>query len=289
MQLISYLILYPFIWALSILPLRLLYIISDFIFIPMYYIIGYRKNVVRNNLQMAFPQRSKKELLIIEKKTFHHFLDVFMEMIKSFSISKKEINKRMQLKNTEILNEFHESKRSVILMAGHYANWEWAGHLNSVIGYDGYAAYKKIKNKFFDAKMKSSRTKFGAHFIATIEFKSLMEKHYQNKHKAMYGLLSDQSPKLSKTHYRNKFMGIDVPIQTGAEMLSKKYNFPVIYLKTERIKRGYYESTIKILAENPRDYKDYEITDLYTKALENQIRKNPEFYFWTHKRFKHKN
>jgi len=114
-----------------------------------------------------------------------------------------------------------------------------------------------------------------------------MHKNTDSNKIAMYGLLNDQSPKLNKTHYCNKFMGVQVPIQTGSEMLAKRFNFPVIYLQTKRVKRGHYESTIKILAKHPRDFKDYDITDLFNLELEKQIRENPEFYFWTHKRFKH--
>lgn len=288
MQRISFLLIYPVIWLISILPLRVLYFFSDLLFIPLYYVIGYRKKVVRNNLKLSFPDKSDKELLLIEKKTFHHFIDIFMEMIKGFSISKKEMSKRIILTNPEILNEFQKQNKSVIIMAGHYANWEWICHLNLVMDYDVFAAYKKIKNKYFDRKMKSSRTKFGAHFIATTDFKGLMEKHFKDKKRSMYGLLSDQSPKLGKIRYRSKFMGVNVPVQTGPEMLAKKYDYPVIYLITNRIKRGYYEATIKILAEKPNEYKDYEITELFSKALEKQIRNKPEFYFWTHKKFKHR-
>ncbi|MBN4048340.1 lipid A biosynthesis acyltransferase [Flavobacteriaceae bacterium AH-315-O20] len=288
MQRISFLLIYPIIWLISILPLKVLYFFSDLIFIPLYYVIGYRKKVVRNNLKLSFPDKSDKELLLIEKKTFHHFIDIFMEMIKGFSISKKEMRKRIRLTNPEVLDEFKKQNKSIIIMAGHYANWEWVSHLNWVMDYDVFSAYKKIKNEYFDRKMKSSRTKFGAHFIATTDFKSLMEKHFKDKKKSMYGLLSDQSPKLGKVHYRSNFMGVNVPMQTGPETLAKKYDYPVIYLISNRIKRGYYEATIKILAEKPNDFKDYEITDLFSKTLEKQIRNNPEFYFWTHKRFKHR-
>ena len=288
MQLLIFLLVYPIIWILSILPMRVLHILSDLIYVILYYIIGYRKKVVRNNLKLAFPKKSNEERLQIEKKSFHHFIDIFMEMIKSFTISEKEISKRFVFKNLDGLNDFYLNNKSLVLMAGHYANWEWVVNFTNLVPYKGYAAYKKIKNKYFEKKMKSSRSKFGANFIPTSQFINLMQSNADNKEVAVYGLLSDQSPKLKKTHYWSDFMGVNVPIHTGAEMLAKKFNYPVLYFKTERIKRSYYETTAMILVENPRDFEDYEITDMFLKELESQIRNKPEYYFWTHKRFKHK-
>ena len=240
MQLLIFLLVYPIIWILSILPMRVLHILSDLIYVILYYIIGYRKKVVRNNLKLAFPKKSNEERLQIEKKSFHHFIDIFMEMIKSFTISEKEISKRFVFKNLDELNDFYLNNKSLVLMAGHYANWEWVVNFTNLVPYKGYAAYKKIKNKYFEKKMKSSRSKFGANFIPTSQFINLMQSNADNKEIAVYGLLSDQSPKLKKTHYWSDFMGVNVPIHTGAEMLAKKFNYPVLYFKTERIKRSYY-------------------------------------------------
>ncbi|NOQ91739.1 MAG: lipid A biosynthesis acyltransferase [Flavobacteriaceae bacterium] len=287
MQLLIFILVYPIIWFLSILPMRILFAFSDLLYFVVYYIIGYRKKVVRYNLKLSFPNKSKQERLEIEKKTIQHFLDTFMEMIKSFSISEKEISKRFVYKNTAILDDLYKQNKSLVIMAGHYANWEWVVNVSSVVPYKGYAAYKKVKNKYFENKVKTSRTRFGANFIPTSEFMNIMKIHKDEHILAIYGLLSDQSPKLSKTHYWSNFMGVNVPVHTGAEMLAKKYNYPVVYFKTERIRRGYYESTVEVLAENPQDFKNYEITDIFLQKLENQIRNNPEYYFWTHNRFKH--
>jgi len=287
MQLLIFILVYPFIWLLSILPLRVLYFISDGIYILLYHVIGYRKKVVRNNLKLSFPNKSDKERLEIEKKSFHHFIDIFMEMIKSFTISKKEISKRFQYGNIEILENFYKDNKSIVVMAGHYANWEWTVNISNVIPYKSYAAFKVISNKYFDRKMKSSRMRFGAHFIPTKEFLKVMEKNDTKKILAVYGLLSDQSPLLKKTHYWNEFMGNRVPVHTGAEMLAKKYNYPVVYFRTERVRRGYYIANVEVITENPRDYNDFEITELFLRKLEDQIQEEPAYYFWTHNRFKH--
>ena len=211
-----------------------------------------------------------------------------MEMIKSFSISKKEIAKRIIIENPEIINDHLKNNKSVIVLSSHHANWEWSPYLmDQLVNCKVYAAYTKIGNKYFDKKIKSSRTKFGANFIPTKEFIELMQKNADNNINAIYGFLGDQSPQLKKTYYWNNFMGIRVPIITGAEMLAKKFDYPVVYLQTDLVKRGYYKSKFIELTEYPSDFPDYQITDMFLKVLEKQIRANPEYYFWTHKRFKH--
>ena len=288
MQLLIYCLIYPLIWILSILPLRVLYFISDIIYVFLYYIIGYRKKVVRRNLKLSFPEKSLEELLKIEKKSFHHFVDIFMEMIKSFSISKKEIAKRIIIENPEVINSYINNNKSVIVLSSHHANWEWSPYLmDQLVSCKTYAAYSKIGNKYFDKKIKSSRTKFGANFIPTKEIIELMQINADHNKIGIYGFLGDQSPQLKKTYYWNNFMGIRVPIITGAEMLAKRFNYPVVYLQTNIVKRGYYRSKFINLVKDPRDFADYQITDMFLEVLEKQIRANPGYYFWTHNRFKH--
>lgn len=289
MQFLIYIVTYPLIWLLSVLPLRVLYILSDIIFVLLYYIIGYRKKVVKYNLKLSFPEKAPEELLKIEKETLHHFVDVFMEMIKSFSISKEEIAKRIIIENPELINKHINNNKSVIVLSSHHANWEWSPYLmDQLVDCKAYAAYTKIGNKYFDKKIKSSRTKFGANFIPTREFIELMQKNSDSNIHAIYGFLGDQSPQLKKTFYWNDFMGIRVPIITGAEMLAKRFDYPVVYLQTDQVKRGYYRSKFIELTEYPSDFPDYQITDMFLKVLEKQIRANPQYYFWTHNRFKHK-
>ncbi|MCF6297969.1 MAG: lysophospholipid acyltransferase family protein [Flavobacteriaceae bacterium] len=288
MQFLIFILVYPIIWLLSILPMRVLYFLSDIIYILIYHIIGYRKKVVRNNLKLSFPKKSQEELLVIEKKSFHHFVDVFMEMIKSFNISEKEISKRIVIENPDGINKFITSNKNFIIVSSHYGNWEWAPYLiNKMVDCTSYAAYAKIQNKYFEKKMKSSRTKFGVKFILSSKFINKMQENFDNKKTGVYGFLSDQSPMLHKAYYWSNFMGIRVPVITGHEMLAKKFNYPVVYLHTEKVKRGYYKSKLTVLTENPNDFPDYQITDMYLDILEKQIREKPEYYFWTHARFKH--
>lgn len=288
MQLIIYILVYPIIWLISILPFRLLYLLSDGISFIFYYIVGYRKEIVLNNLKIAFPNKSIKELKQVRRKFYRHFVDIFMEMIKSFSISKKTLDKHYKYTNIELFENLYKNGKSTILVGSHYGNWEWIISMNSFVKYKGYAVYAKIRNPYFNAKTLKSREKFGVHFIQTSNTVSEIEKNAKNNVQAMYGFLSDQSPMLAKTHYWGNFFDVKVPIHTGAEMIAKRFDMNVVFLETRKIKRGYYETTFKLITETPKEYKNYELTDIFLRKTEALIKSAPQFYFWTHNRFKHK-
>jgi len=288
MQFIIYILVYPIIWLISLLPLRILYLLSNFIYYIVYYIFGYRKKVVYTNLKLVFPNKTEEEIQGIQKKFYRHFIDIFIEMVKSFTISKKELAKRYKFTNMEVLNDLEKLNKSIIITGAHYANWEWVIILNKYITHKSFAAYTRINNKYFDKKIRASRERLGANFIATTKFMPFVESNKQNNVMAIYGLLSDQSPQLHKAKYFSEFMGVKVPIQTGTEFLAKKYDHAVVLMKTNKVKRGYYETEFTVLAENPNDFKDYEITDLFLREIEKQIRANPAYYFWSHKRWKHR-
>ncbi len=288
MQFISFILIYPFIWIFSVLPFKVLYFISDGFYYLIYYIIGYRKKVVTSNLKLAFPQKTDLEIKEISKKFYRHFVDIFVEMIKAFTISDKEISKRYKFTNIELLNELEANNKSVLILGSHYANWEWIFCLNLHVKVDGYAVFKRLKNNYFDKKIRETRGRFNTTLVPTQEIFKIIDRNYKSKTQSMYGFLGDQSPKRKNSHHSGLFLGVQVPIITGSEMLAKKYNLSVLSFRTKKIKRGYYETTFKLLAENPTDYKNYEITDNYLRELEKSIYEAPEYYFWTHKRFKHK-
>lgn len=288
MNLFVFVLLYPFIWIVSILPFRILYFISDILYLLIYYVIGYRKKVVLNNLKLAFPEKSEKELLKIRKKFYHHFVDVFMEMLKTFTVSKEAIYKRYKFTNIEMLIQLNKDNKSLILMGPHYANWEWIMSLDSFVDYKGYAAFKKIKNKYFNNLIIKSRAKFGTNMIETSKIVSEMLYNKQNNIQAAYGLLSDQSPQIGKTFYWREFFGVKVPVHTGAEILAKKYDMNLVFIDTKKIKRGYYETSFSLISNDSTKAKNYELTDIFLDKVEQKVREKPEFYFWTHNRFKHK-
>ncbi len=288
MRFILYLIVYPFLWCISMLPFRLLYLFSDFIYLIIYYVIGYRKKTVRENLALALPNLSPKERLVIEKKSFRHLCDMFLEMIKTMTISKKEISKRFTFTNLEVYKKLEEQEKSIAMMLAHYASYEWVISMNAYVTFSAFAIYKKIANPYFDKLVRTIRSRFKASLITTKETVPYIIKNKNNNLLSIYGFASDQSPKATSAFHWQKFMGIEVPVHTGAEMLSKKYDMNVIFLKVKKVKRGYYEASFEVLSENVLEVPNYEITDKFLKLVEQQIIEAPEYYLWTHKRWKHR-
>ena len=239
------------------------------------------------NLKIAFPEKSKEELTVIMKKFYSHFLDIFMEMFKTFSISNKEILNRFKLTNQKELDDFMGKHENILLMSSHYANFEWLFSLNLRVDHHGFAAYKKVNNNYFNNYIVRSRSRFNTTLISTKEFMAVLDENDKKEQNNVYGMLIDQSPKLHKTHHWTTFFGKEVPVITGTEMLAKKYNYAVMYIETTKVKRGFYETKMEILTENPRDVPDYQITDLFMNKLEAHIRREPAYYFWSHKRFKY--
>jgi len=265
-----------------------LYLLSDGFYFITYYIIGYRKKTVRENLALTLPHLSDQERLIIEKKSFQNMCDVFLEMIKTLTISKREMERRYRFKNIEVYYDLEKKGKSIALLCAHYASYEWVISINSKISYEGYAVYKKINNRYFDQLVRDIRSKFKATLITTKETIPVISSNFKNKKLGLYGLVSDQSPRLGSFFHWNKFMGIEVPIHTGGEMLAKKYDMNVIFLRTKKLGRGFYEAEFEVLSENAKEEPNYEITDRFLKWVEQQIYEKPEYYLWTHKRWKHR-
>lgn len=286
MQFLIFILAFPLLWIISILPFRFFYLFSDLVYVLIYYIVGYRKKTVRDNLALAFPDLSENERLIIEKKSYHHLCDMFLEMIKTMTISPKEMEKRFVITNIEFVKEYEEKGKSVILLASHYASWEWLLTINNKTIFRGIGVYKKIANKYFDKLLRNIRSKYNAELVETKYAIPFMAKNQLENKLCMYGLASDQSPKLNRAFHWNTFMGVEVPVHTGAEMLAKRYNLDVIFVKVKKIKRGYYEATFLPIANHPHNNDGFEITTTYLREVEKQIYETPEYYFWTHKRWK---
>lgn len=288
MQLIAFILIYPILWLVSILPFRLLYGLSDVLYFFLYRIFGYRKSTVKENLALVFPDKSEKEIAKITVKFYHHLCDMIMEAIKSLTISEAEMKKRFTFANVELINDLENKQRSIILMCAHYGSWEWIFILQKYVKHKGYAVYKRLANTHFDKLVKGIRAKYNSHLITTKETYTVLNQCQKNGELTINGFVSDQSPKENKAFHWNEFMGIKVPIHTGAEMIAKKLDMAVVFFSVKRLKRGYYETTFKTIAEHPKDYKDYEITDIFTKLVEDLIIEAPQYYLWTHKRWKHR-
>jgi len=288
MQFLAYLIFYPLLWLISKLPFRLLYALSDVIYIIIYYIIGYRKKTVRSNIALALPHLSEKERLNIEKKSYRHLCDMFLEMIKTMSITRKEIDERFTFSNLDVYLDLEKKGKSIAVMIAHYASYEWVISMNRIISFEGFAIYKKIRNPYFDKMVRDIRSKFQANLITTKETIDVMQKNKDEGRLGIYGFAGDQSPKSDKAFHWVTFMGVEVPIHTGAEMLAKRFDMNVIFLKVKKVKRGFYEATFEVLSDDARSVPDYQISDMFAERVEKQILEAPEYYLWTHKRWKHK-
>ena len=288
MRFILYLLIYPLLWCISMLPFSLLYLFSDFVYLIVYYVIGYRKKTVRENLALAFPNLSAAERLVIEKKSFQHLCDIFLEMIKTITISNKEINKRFVFTNLEVYKNLEEKQKSIAIMMAHYASYEWAVSLNLKVNIEGYAIYKKLSNPYFDKLVRDIRSRFKANLITNKETIPIIIENNKIKKICAYGFASDQSPRINSVFHWKKFMGTEVPVHTGAEMLAKKYDMNVVFLEVKKVKRGYYEASFEVLSENASIVPNYEITDRFLKLVQQQIYEAPEYYLWTHKRWKYK-
>ena len=288
MQLIAYILIYPLLWIISILPFKLLYAVSDFLYLFIYRVFGYRTKTVKENLRLAFPEKSKEEIKRITKIFYQHLCDMIVESVKSMTISEEEMKKRYVFTNIEEIHKLEKLNKSIVLMCGHYASWEWIFILQRYINHKGYAVYKRLANKYFDRLVKRIRARYNSYLITTKETVPILTKSKIQGELTINGFISDQSPKVEKAHHWGDFMGVKVPIHTGAEMLAKKLDMAVVFFAVKKIKRGYYETTFKTLCTDPNEYKDYEITDMFIKLVEKQIKEAPEYYLWTHKRWKHR-
>jgi len=288
MHLLAYLLIYPIIWLLSILPTRVLYFFSTLLYLFIFYVLGYRRKVVLTNLKLCFPEKSDKEIRAIAKKFYQHFCDMIFESIKTLTISEAEIKRRFKFTNIEEIQEVEKNNKSIMLMCAHYGSWEWIFILQRYVSFDGYAIYKKLENKYFDRLVQKIRAKYNTYLITNKQTVSTLRKIKSEGKMAVFGFLSDQSPKAEKAFHWTNFMGIKVPVHTGAEALAKELDMSVMFFKTKKIKRGYYETTFKTVTLDAKEYKDFEITDLFIKYLEELIYENPEYYLWTHKRWKHR-
>ncbi|MFD2828399.1 lysophospholipid acyltransferase family protein [Leeuwenhoekiella polynyae] len=287
MQWLIFWLVYPLLWLISKLPFWLFYKVSDAVFVLAYHIVGYRRKTVTKNLKLAFPEKEASEIMKIEKQFYRHMCDMFLEMIKSISISAEELQKRFQFDDLTIIEKLAKEQRSSLIVMGHYASYEWLTALQFYFDHSGYGIYKRIKNPYFDKLIHDIREKWNSKLLANKEATFIIRKQQRAGKMATYAFIADQSPKTRRNQYCTNFLGQNVPFFTGVERLAKSENMPVLYLAVDKVKRGFYKASFKVITEEPNSVPDYNITDAFAEHLENQIYKAPQYYLWTHKRFKH--
>ena len=288
MNFITKLFIAPLLIFISYLPFRLLYFISDIFYYFLYYIIRFRRKIVRKNLVLSKIALNKKDLIIIEKKFYRHLTDVFFEMFKFYSISPDEMKKRFYIENPELFYEFEKKNKSVMFMTSHYGGFEWFLSITYHVPQLPFAVYTPLSNKSLESLIKKFRLRHGSKLISSYEAGAYIKKQLKENKLFLYGMAADQSAQIRSITYWKEFLGIKVPVFTGSERIAKQHNIPVVFGKVVKISRGYYKVVVELISEFPNDYENYKITDIYLEKLEKQIREVPEYYYWTHNRFKHK-
>jgi Kdo2-lipid IVA lauroyltransferase/acyltransferase len=278
----------PFIYLISLLPFWLFYGVSDFFFLLIYYVIGYRKKVVLENLRRSFPDKKEEELKKIRFKFYRYFCDFVLETLKTLTISKKKMLKHCKLNPDAkaLFDKYHAENKSLIFVMGHYGNWEWAGNTFSIVGkHRLYVIYHPLTNKYFNDLIIGMRTRFGTKLIA---MKNTVRDMLSNrKELTATAFIADQTPP-PEGAYWTKFLNQDTPVFWGTEKIARKVNYPVIFVNVKRVKRGYYEIFAETLVEEPAKTTEGQISEMHTRRLEQEIIKQPELWLWSHRRWKHK-
>jgi KDO2-lipid IV(A) lauroyltransferase len=276
---------YLFVYPLSKLPLSISYLLSSFFAFVLLHIIRYRRKVILQNIRNSFPQLSINEQQVIASQFYKHFADILIEGIKNLSITKEELTKRLLVKNPELMQELFDAGKNVILVSGHYNNWEWLiSSQNFLFPHQAFGIGMPMTNKFWDQKVNAQRQRFGMKVVNAKNYKAAFEA-YREKPFAILNL-SDQAPPDGDKSYWTTFLNQPTPVLFGTEFMANAYDFSVVFFSIRKLKRGYYEIVLKLITDNPKELKYGEITEAHTKLLEQEIIHNPAFWLWSHKRWK---
>ena len=285
MAALSFYLLYPIIYLIASLPFRMMYLFSDFLYL-LIRLTGYRREVVLKNLRNSFPEKSPEEVDRICNDFYRYLCDLVLETLKTLKMTAKQTEQRVKFHNTEWLDRFHAEKKSIVIVMGHYGNWEWAGpSFTLTTDFQLVVIYRPLSHPYFEKMMTGMRTRFGTRI--TPADKTLRDMvAYRNEITAT-AFIADQTAS-SQNAYWTKFLNQETLVFTGPEKLAKKFKYPVVFMNVVRRKRGYYEVFPELLFENPEATSENEITDRFFERLEAEIKRDPVPWLWSHKRWKHK-
>lgn len=276
-------------WIITLLPLRILYIFSDLLYIFLYYFPSYRRKVVSENLRNSFPEKPDEELISIEKKFYRHFADLVIETLKLTHFSNKNLKKHNNVINPELIDKLCDSGKDIVVVHSHYNNWEWvAACMPLYVKYKNIYVYKPIQNQLFNKFINSLRTKNNAEMVPMKHIFRRMIENRSNQIRACYGFVADQTPARTEIRYYTRFLNQETPVFLGVEKIASKYDMAVVFLKAHKIKRGFYDLSFDLLFENTTGLAEHLITDAHVKKLEDLINERPEYWIWTHRRWKYK-
>ena len=271
---------------LSYLPLNVLYILSDGLFIVLFHITKYRRAVVAENLKNAFPEKDIRERNQITIQYYRYLCDLIIESVKMISISKAEAMERFKFVNPELLQEYFDQNKSILAAAGHYGNWEMASNVGLTTDKKTLVVYKPLTNQIFERFLKKVRSRFNAKMIPMkTSFREILS---HRKEPTISILISDQTPVRSDAHCFTTFLNQPTAVFLGIEKLAKSYNYPVVFCDVKVVKRGHYTCEFVPLIEEPKLTAEHEITQAHVKYLEKMIQKEPQYWIWSHKRWKFK-
>lgn len=286
MSAIGYYLALPLIYAISYMPFWMLYGFSDFIFVVLYHVIGYRRKVVISNLRNAFPEKSDAQRRIIERKFYRYFCDLVLETVKSLTISKSTLEKRLSFTSVELFEKYYAQRQSIVIVMGHFGNWELGGARFAIEPlHQLFVIYHPLKNKHFNGLIYRMRTRLGNGLYA---MKDTLRGMIRDREKiTATAFIADQTPSPKGAHWM-QFMNQDTPVFIGTGKIAIKMNYPVVYVSIKRKDRGYYTISLENLVADPSSVSAEEIVERFTQRLEEDIREMPEYWLWTHKRWKHK-
>ncbi|QQL51117.1 lysophospholipid acyltransferase family protein [Mucilaginibacter ginkgonis] len=276
-----------FLYLLSLLPLAVLYVLSDVLYIVTYYLIGYRRKVVAENLKNSFPEKTEAELNTISKKYYRYLCDLMVETIKLLTMSQAEVTKRVDLYNTAFLEETLASGKSIICVNGHYGNWELGAlRLGQITNHKRIIVYKPISNEAAESVFTRMRSRFGA---TLVPMKSILRTLVALKNEPTISVfVSDQTPVKEEAHYFTQFLNQPTAVFLGIEKLATTFNSTVVFADVRVLKRGYYSCTFVPLFNEPKQTAQYEITNTHVHHLEEMIKREPQYWLWSHRRWKFK-
>jgi KDO2-lipid IV(A) lauroyltransferase len=288
MDFLGYYIFYGINWIITLLPMRVLYIFSDLLYFVLYYFISYRRNVVAENLRNSFPEKTSGELKILEKKFYRHLSDLLIETFKMVHMSASQQRKRFTYSNLQIIDKLRDEKRDIIAVVGHYNNWEWPTMLPYYTKYKSIIIYRPLQNRYFDMFMNNLRTKFGLVLTPTSQVIREIVKYRMNNINTLSVFISDQTPPKGDIRYWTKFLNQDTPVFTGVEKIASKYDMALVFFHVQKVSRGYYNLDVELLFDHSGGLPENLITETHVRRLEEIIIEKPEYWIWSHRRWKHK-
>ncbi|MCF8380940.1 MAG: lysophospholipid acyltransferase family protein [Bacteroidales bacterium] len=275
-----------FLKLISLLPLKVLYILAAILTPFFSHVISYRKKIIRENLSKSFPEWNQKQIQETMFAFYSYFTRLIVESIKMFSMNLESLEKHIKFKNPEILHDYYSKGQSVIVISAHFGNWEWILGLHNKIPHHSIGVYKPLNDKYFNDLMTNLRTKFKSSIVGMREIPKVLMKLKSEGIPSVSGYIADQSPVWEEIQYWTTFLNQNTPVYMGPEKLARKMAMAVVYFRMKVVSRGMYEVEIVPITDDASKTPEYEVTERHVKLLEDDIKLHPEFWLWSHRRWK---